>query len=215
MSRLKEHSLSKALEEVVISKLEKLSPQLDGIVVCDFVYGVITPRIIEVLDGISREKGIPLFGDLQCSSQVGNITKFRDFCLLCPTEREARIALGNQNDGVVYVANLLMDTTRSQNLLIKLGADGFIAYGKKEHSEFLDRQHFPSLTANPVDVTGAGDSLLAAMSVGFIQGFNLMEAAALGTCMAALSVQTVGNVPIRLEELVNYFGKRSGSIHAG
>ena len=78
----------------------------------------------------------------------------------------------------------------------------------------MDRQHFPSLTANPVDVTGAGDSLLAAMSIGLIQGFHLMEAAALGTCMAALSVQTVGNIPIRLEEVINYFGKRSTSIHA-
>ena len=107
-----------------------------------------------------------------------------------------------------------MEITRSSNLIVKLGADGFIAYGKKEGSEFIDRQHFPALAANPVDVTGAGDSLLAAVSVGMCHGFTLMESAALGTCMSALAVQTVGNVPIRLEELMEFIEQRGATINA-
>ena len=34
-----------------------------------------------------------VFGDLQCSSQIEYITKFKDFSLLCPNEREARLSL--------------------------------------------------------------------------------------------------------------------------
>ena len=40
-------------------------------------------------------------GDLQCSSQIGNVTKFNDFFLIVPTEREARIALSNQDDSIL------------------------------------------------------------------------------------------------------------------
>jgi|TARA_B100002003_G_scaffold18216_1_gene15061 rfaE bifunctional protein kinase chain/domain len=210
VSRLKEHNLSTDIENTMIKKIEELAPSLQGILVCDFVYGVITPRIIEALAAVSRQHGVPLFGDLQCSSQVGSVLKFQDFQLLCPTEREARIALSNQNDSVEYVANLLMETTCADNLIIKLGAEGFIAYARKELSNFFDRQHFPALTSNPADVAGAGDALLAAVAVGLARGLTLMESASLGTCMAALAVQTVGNQPVRLEELVN-FALRTGA----
>ena len=47
-----------------------------------------------------------------------------------------------------------------------------------------------------MDVAGAGDSLLASTAVGLSKGLTLMEASALGCCVAALAVQTVGNIPI-------------------
>ena len=208
VSRLKEHSLQGDLEELVLQKLVELAPSLQGILVCDFVYGVITPRILEVLETISRKYKIPLFGDLQCSSQIGDISKFQNFQLLCPTEREARIALNNQDDSVETVANMLMDETRSSKLLVKLGADGFIAYDRDAETGFMHRQHFPALIANPMDVAGAGDALLAAVSVGLTHGLTLMEASALGCCVAGLAVQTVGNIPVRQEEVKRFVDQR-------
>ena len=207
VSRLKEHSLPKKIEDIVIGIIDEFAPNLDGILVCDFVYGVITPRIIAALEQVTRKYGIPLFGDLQCSSQIGNISKFKNFHLLCPTEREARIALGNQDDGIEYVANLLMKNTKSTNLIIKLGAEGFIAYRQEEIDGFLHRQHFPALSVNPADVSGAGDAMLAAVSVGLTQGLTLMEASAIGCCAAALAVRTVGNRPVRLEDIKGFNDK--------
>ena len=56
--------------------------------------------------------------------------KFKDFDLICPTEREARISLGNKDDGVEVVANKILDKTGCKNLILKLGAEGFITYGE-------------------------------------------------------------------------------------
>jgi len=191
--------LPRDVEDLIVEKILELAPCLNSIVVADFVYGVITPRILEILQVVSKDYDIQLYGDLQCSSQVGNIAKFRNFKLLCPTEREARIALNNQDDGVEYVANLLMTETSSSNLVLKLGGDGFIAYSRDINNNFVYRQHFPALTINPVDVAGAGDSLLAGVSVGLAQGLSLMEASALGCCVAALAVQSVGNNPVNYQ----------------
>ena len=47
-----------------------------------------------------------LFGDLQCSSQVGSVTKFKEYDLLCPNEREARIALQDNGSGLTLTQNL-------------------------------------------------------------------------------------------------------------
>ncbi len=206
VSRLKEHSLPKAIEDQFISCLRDMSDEIDGILVCDFVYGVITPRIIEELQKLSKEKNIKLFGDLQCSSQVGNITKFEDFYLLCPTEREARIALSNQEDGIEWIANTLLERTRSKHLLVKLGAEGFVTYTRPDNEE-TKKEHFPALISNPVDVAGAGDSLLAAMATALCAGANIMEASAIGACMAALAVQTVGNIPVSQNQLIQFLNQ--------
>ena len=151
-------------------------------------------------------KELPLFGDLQCSSQVGNVLKFTGFSLICPTEREARIALANHDDGVEYVANLLIQKTGSKNTILKLGADGFIAYEDLQDDEgFLKRQHFPALSANPIDVTGAGDALLATMACCVSSGLSVMEASAVACCVSSIAVQTIGNKPIGLGQAEKFY----------
>ena len=100
--------------------------------------------ILKTVIKISKQKKIPLFGDLQCSSQIGNILKFKNFKLICHTEREARIALNNHEDGIEWVSNNLIEKTGSKNLIIKLGAAGFIAYDKETHKSYINRQHFPA-----------------------------------------------------------------------
>lgn len=208
VSRIREHTLSHSIEELYVQKLWELSENIDGIIISDFVYGVITQRVLDEIKKISKQKKILLFGDLQCSSQVGNITKFAGFNLICPTEREVRIALSNQYDGIEWIANKLLEKTKSQNLIIKLGSKGFIAYGRENSvDDFIKREHFPALMTNPLYVAGAGDSLLSALSVSICSGSDLMEASAIGTCMAALAVQTIGNIPITKEELEEFIKK--------
>ena len=95
---------------------------------------------------------------------------------------------------------------KSKNLVMKLGGQGFIAY-ETETDGFINRQHFPALSINPVDVSGAGDSLLAALSVGLCSNASLMESSAIGAGMAALAVQQIGNIPISNQQLKNYLNK--------
>ena len=89
---------------------------------------------------------------------------------------------------------------------MKLGGEGFIAYESKADG-FINRQHFPALSINPVDVAGAGDSLLAALSVGLCSGATLMQSSAIGAGMASLAVQQIGNIPISYKELKTYLSK--------
>ena len=96
-----------------------------------------------------------------------------------------------------------MEKTNSRNLVMKLGREGFIAY-ESETDGFINRQHFPALCINPVDVSGAGDSLLAALSAGLCSGATLMQSAAIGAGMASLAVQQVGNIPVSHQRLKNY-----------
>ena len=105
---------------------------------------------------LSNKYNLRLFGDLQCSSQVGSVSKFRGFSLLCPNERELRLALQSMDKGLESLSQELIDLTSCERLLVKLAGDGFIAYDKSE-GDGRPSQPFPALSVNPVDVAGAGD----------------------------------------------------------
>ncbi len=205
VSRLRQHALSTELEETLIDRIAKRLPGMDGIVVADFVYGVLTPRVLSAIEALAKQHGVKLFGDLQCSSQTGDASRFRGTTLLTPTEREARIALGDQTSGVEALASQFLEKTGAANMVLKLGAKGLVTYTPRADVPGAFRTaYFPALESHPVDVSGAGDALLATMAVGMCAGLDVVSAAAAGTCSAAISVGRVGNVPVTAEELVDH-----------
>ena len=86
----------------------------------------------------------------------------------------------------------------TERLLVKLAAEGFIAYDRDDNNQIIS-QAFPALSVNPLDVAGAGDSVLAVMATGLASNQSMMATAALACCMAAISVETMGNTPISAE----------------
>lgn len=206
VSRLEEHNIETHVEDDVIAKLEQLAPKSQGIVVSDFVYGVVTQRVLEAVQRLAGEYKLMLFGDLQCSSQVGSVTRFEGFSLLCPNEREARLALQDKDSGLEQLSQKLFQITKSDRLVMKLGSEGFIAYDRDEKGAIIN-QPFPALSVNPLDVAGAGDSLLALFATGLASGQAMMPTAAIACCMTALAVETMGNTPISAAALRRSLGE--------
>ncbi len=200
VSRLEDHALDSKIEAEIIEKLKRSASKAQGIVISDFVYGVVTDKVLDAIQELSQKYGLMLFGDLQCSSQLGMVTRFKNFALLCPNEREARLALQEKHKGLELLSQDLLKKTAAERLVMKLGAEGFIAYDRS-NSLKEKKQAFPALSVNPLDVTGAGDSLLAVLSTGISSGQPMMATAAIGCCMAALAVESMGNAPIELNAL--------------
>ena len=206
VSRLNDHLLDQEIENQIIKKLEEIAPNVDGIVVSDFVYGVITPKIIKKILKLSKKHKLKVFGDIQCSSQIGMITKFNNFSLLCPNEREARIALQDKDSGLEILSNKLISYTNCERLIMKLGPQGFIAYDKLSQGQHVS-QSFPTLSVNPLDVSGAGDSLLAIMAIALSKKNKFMHSAALACCIASIAVENMGNQPIKRSVLSDFVSR--------
>ena len=131
--------------------------------------------------------------------QIGS---YQIFLAILTREREARIALQDKDSGLEQLSRKMLDLTKSKRLVMKLGSDGFVVY---DHlgSNSISSQSFPALSVNPIDVTGAGDSLLALMSISLSIGQPLMPAAALASCIASIAVERMGNVSIDADTLRN------------
>ena len=71
VSKLASHQIEEKTTNKIIDYLEKNSKSFDGIVISDFVYGVITPKLLEYLRYIANREKIFLFGDLNAVVKLG------------------------------------------------------------------------------------------------------------------------------------------------
>lgn len=202
VSRLKDHFIDKKYEDDIISLIDQWINSINGIIVCDFGYGIITPNIIDYLSDIKQKKGVKLFGDSQSSSQIGDFLKFQGFDFISPTEKEARIALHDKYSGLETLGKHLLDNGNISNVIITLGENGFISYKKLIGNNLHESQHFPALNPNPVDVVGAGDALLTSCALSLCAGADLMEASAIAAIHASIAVSKIGNLPITNKEIL-------------
>lgn len=215
VNQFRDHNLDSPIAAQLQEKIEKAADQADAIIICDFGYGVITNRLLEVLCAVGKKRKIPVVGDVQCSSQMGNVTRLKGITLIAPSEREARIALCDRESGVADLAAMILAQTGNEALIITMAERGLMIFdtqGKPlgddckamplhEVKKQLQPEYLPTFANQVVDAMGAGDAMLAMMSCCLASGAKVLESAFLGNCAAAIECRKMGNVPVRREEV--------------
>jgi len=200
VSKLNTHSINKSIESRIKKYIESKIDKIDLIILSDFNYGLITNSLLNFITKISKEHKVTLTADSQSSSQIGDISRFKDMDIVSATEREIRIATKDNENGVVVLIEKLREINNAKNIILKLGADGLII--QKHLKDNLLTDQIEALSNNPVDVSGAGDSFLAASSISYTISKNIYLAALIGSVAAAIQVSQIGNIPIASNKIL-------------
>ena len=157
--------------------MEKIK-KYDVILLSDFNYGVLVQDLVDKITKISLKKKIIICADSQSSSQLGNISRFQNVSLLTPTEREARLSMHNNEDGLIVLVEKLRKKTKAKNVLLKLGQEGILIHtgNDKKNIKWLTDKIGP-MNLHPKDVSGAGDCLFVVSSMAKVSGANIWETA--------------------------------------
>ena len=107
------------------------------------------------------------------------------------------MALKDTQNSIEVISQNLIANTCPENLIMKLGSEGFITYYIDENNK-RRKEAFPALSTKPVDVAGAGDALLSVLSSGIAIGENIINLSLLACIVTKLCVETVGNQPVPL-----------------
>ena len=204
MSYLNQDKIKAVIEKEIITKFESLASEIDLLILSDFSYGAFNKNTTEALITIAKKHGVFVTADSQTSSQIGNLTQFTGVDLITPTEIEARYELRDNVSGLAVIVENLRQRINPKFIILKLGADGMVFTGKDKNGRPIPLDALPSLNNAPVDVSGAGDSLLATASLALAVEKNLSQAALLGSISAAMQVARRGNIPIRVENLMSF-----------
>jgi len=171
----------------------------DALLVSDYGYGSATPAIVNALRQASRKRSVavPLILDSRY-----RLLEYSGATAATPNEPEVEAALGirvGQDWEKVSAAGLqIMERMKLQSLLITRGRDGMVAF---------DQGHapvdIPIFGSDQVaDVTGAGDTVIAAFSAALAAGANTVEAARLANYAGGIVVMKRGTATVSREELL-------------
>ena len=199
VSKLYQGTISKELSENLISKIEEQIKDFDLIIFSDFNYGCISNDTIKQISQMATKNNVLMIADSQSSSQIGNISRFKSMDLITPTEIEARISLGNKEDGLVILAEELRKESLAKNILLKLGSDGLLIHAYNSNKEEFETDRLGVFNKSPIDISGAGDSLLVCCGLALASGGNIFDAALLGSLAASVQVGRIGNTPIKIK----------------
>lgn len=204
LSEYQQFDLEKKLFNSLLNKLSRMIKKYDLIIISDFNYGFVTDELINFIK-LEKSKNSIISADCQSSSQFGNILKFNSIDIIKPTEYEARSALLDNNSGLIELCNKISNKTDVKNIIMSLGGDGLVIYNNSSNN--VSTEQINALNQQPLNISGAGDSLLVLLSIYFSLTKNTNESALLGSMAAAIQVSREGNIPIKYEDIVNLIKK--------
>lgn len=202
VSHLRQHDISNEHANEMLSQVRNISKDLDLLIFSDFNYGCLPQGLVNALIELCNQNGIAIVADSQASSQVSDVSRFKGARLLTPTEIEARLAVRDQNSGLVILAESLRKSARAEHIFITLGAEGLLIHSPDHGTGEFTTDQLPAFNSAPKDVSGAGDSLLTAASMALVAGATIWQSAYLGSVAAGCQVSRVGNTPLTASEIL-------------
>jgi D-beta-D-heptose 7-phosphate kinase/D-beta-D-heptose 1-phosphate adenosyltransferase len=187
--------LESALHTRVLERAQSLLQEVDGIVCSDYHKGVCTPDVLGPLFAQARAAECPIIVD----PKVNDFTLYRGATVLTPNLVEAEHATGmtlEDEADLEKAAITLYQQSQAQALLVTRGKDGMSLLQPARAP-----LHIPANTRKVFDVTGAGDTVIAAFSMAVLCGLSFAEAAHLANTAAGVVVGKLGTAVISLEEL--------------
>lgn len=203
VSHLRQHEISLEHQGEILSQFEGLCDGIDLLIFSDFNYGLLPQPLIDKMTVIAKARDTMIVADSQSSSQIGDISRYRNTQLLTPTEFEARLALRDQNSGLAKIGQDLLSATDSANVFLKLGAAGVLVVSSNISPSEQNADRLPAFNPLPKDVSGAGDSMLTGASLALAAGASTWEAAFIGSIAAGIQTGRLGNIPITKNELTD------------
>ena len=186
------------VERGLIDRARHALAHADVVVVSDYLKGAVTRGLVAALVEGARERRIPVLVD----PKIPHIDYYAGATVVTPNHHEAETATHmriRSDDDARRAAALFIDRARCQGVLITRGEHGM---------SMLDPAgvaHYPAVAREVADVTGAGDTVIAALALGLAAGAALAEAAQLANHAAGIVVGRFGPATVSPAELIGEF----------
>lgn len=186
--------ISKEIEEIIFQNIEECINEIDVFILSDYAKGVLTPNLTSEVISLVRSKGKKVIVDPK-GREYG---KYKGANLITPNEKEAQIAVNMEdNFDIISCAKKLWNIIEGEGVLITRGEKGMFLF-EPESQIFI-----PALSSQVRDVTGAGDTVVATLSLAIAGGGKLLESVLLSNFSASIIVRKLGTATLNPKELIS------------
>jgi D-beta-D-heptose 7-phosphate kinase/D-beta-D-heptose 1-phosphate adenosyltransferase len=186
-------------EPVARRLLEEFSAalhQVDAIILSDYAKGVLSESVTAEAIRLARAAGKTIIVD----PKAKDLAKYRGASMLTPNRIELQTACGMEcstDDQVVAGARHILNQNICDVMIVTRGKDG-MSLIKTDGSAV----HLPTAARQVFDVSGAGDTVVATLSLGLASGAEIAGAAAIANVAAGIVVGKRGTAVVTTGEIV-------------
>jgi D-glycero-beta-D-manno-heptose-7-phosphate kinase len=187
--------ISGDIEQRVIAEVQKHAPHAAAIVVSDYLKGCITRRVVEAAVSEAGRTGVPMLVD----PKIPHIDYYAGATLVTPNHHEAETATHLRIRSEAEARNAarrFRELARCQGVLMTRGDQGMWLLTEQAEGQL------PTSAREVSDVTGAGDTVIATMTLALAAGATPAEAARLANEAAGIAVGRFGPATVSVDELL-------------
>ncbi len=166
----------------------------DAVIISDYKKGVVSSELVKEVLKHSKPGNIFVSVD----PKVGHFHCYKNVSLVTPNVMEASIASGleiKDEKSLINAGRVLLRKISCDAVLITRGEYGMSLFEKDKVV------HIPTVAKNVYDVTGAGDTVIAAFTIAYAAGASMEEAAVIANHAAGIVVGEVGTAVATPEKL--------------
>ncbi len=178
----------------------RILEQQDAVLFSDYAKGTLTQQLIDQVIPLAREAG------LVCALDPKPRRKLRchQMDLMTPNRSEALEMSGVEWNGegefpAEIVCRRIHEEYRPRQLVITLGEGGMLISTEGRVDEII-----PTAAREVYDVSGAGDTVIATLTLGLAAGFSLRESVSLANAAAGVVVGKLGTAVSTPDEIVQF-----------
>lgn len=182
----------------LLNFLEKMAPQLDGVVLSDYCKGIFEDGgFVKEIIRICKEKNVFVAID----SKSKSIECFAGADVVKPNNLELEAAVGVQitdDESLEAAGRIYLERAGIHSLIVTRGAQGISIFenGRERRNYAADE------TKQVFDVTGAGDTVISTITLATVSGIEIDTAVKLANVAAGIVISKVGTVAIEQKELL-------------
>jgi len=174
--------------------IEKNSDNIDAVWVEDYGKGVVTPELLSKLLPLAKKKNKIITID----PKVEHVWLYKGVTALTPNHHELATVLGvrfKNFDDIKKAGLKLVKELNCQSILVTCGEKGMLLFEDKKVS------HIETVAEDVYDVTGAGDTVIAVMTMGLASKLPPIEAAMISNQAAGIVIKEVGAATVTYNQL--------------
>jgi D-glycero-beta-D-manno-heptose-7-phosphate kinase len=187
-------------------RLRELAPRLDAIILEDYGKGFVTEALMHRVTAVANEAGLLVTVD----PSPRNPLPWSGVDLVKPNRLEAFAAAGIEdhhlaaapldNAELMEVGRVLLEKWDTPAVLVTLGEQGMMLFQRK-----IEPHHIPTRAREVYDVSGAGDTAIALLTLALASGMSREQAADVSNHASGIVVGKLGTASLSPEELLAAF----------
>jgi D-beta-D-heptose 7-phosphate kinase/D-beta-D-heptose 1-phosphate adenosyltransferase len=189
--------------DMICGWLNDEADEISAVVLSDYAKGVLIPGLVRRIIEVSRARGIPVVVD----TKTRDIARFAGATVMTPNASEAAAITGvdcTDDHHAEIAAKILYERAKVGSVALTRGAQGMTVFNPHDPEGAV--AHIPARTREVFDVSGAGDTVVAALALALSVDASIKTAASIGNAAAGIAVGKRGTAAVRARELSTALG---------